>query len=555
MTNRYITSLCSCWLILCLSLAAMGNDAWASDRVLLVFHADWCGPCRTVMPSVNALARDGYEVCRVNVDRQPATTAQYGVERVPCFILLDDGREVERIVGPASMEQLKLMYRGHNPKSPNLQISKSSNPLPAWRYERPEGYRAAVVRIICRTDGRTRAIGSGTLVRWGAHIVVLTARHVVKDARSILVELHTKRTCRAKVIAVDAVWDCAVLELEDRLHGVEPAEMEMGQAAMQATGNRLESCGYGPDGRLACNSGLFLGYKRSTATPGGPDDWFAISGRARGGDSGGGVFNQRGRLVGVLWGTDGHEVVCVQAGRLHKLLDAAVPEGAAQMKSILHRAPTPAKRRGEGREERGEKVEQLAIGTSSSLLPWRKEVEEHQRAAADALQRIEARLNELGGGLEAGGVGRGTGAANAPSVHEEDLTLRERLRNRIHDRVENVKERVDGLLDSPFARHAFFIACAGVVIWIAISQHRRAGTPTLLERVSEGVKDRAKAAAVANPALAPLAAAATLNDRIVDGLGQRLRDLDAKLDAKVDSVQQQVNQTALNTPAPNQIGK
>ena len=79
-------------------------------------------------------------------------------------------------------------------------------------------------------------------------------------------------------------------------------------------------------------------------TPDGPDDWFTISGHARGGDSGGGVFNEQGQLVGVLWGTDGQEVVCVQAGRLHKLLDqAVVQEDAAQQKSILQRVPTPAK--------------------------------------------------------------------------------------------------------------------------------------------------------------------------------------------------------------------
>ena len=55
---------------------------------------------------------------------------------------------------------------------------------------------------------RTRSIGSGTLVKWGGKVVVLTARHVVGDAKKIVVELHDKRTHRAKVVAVDAVWDC-----------------------------------------------------------------------------------------------------------------------------------------------------------------------------------------------------------------------------------------------------------------------------------------------------------------------------------------------------------
>ena len=134
-----------------------------------------------------------------------------------------------------------------------------------------------------------------------------------------------------------------MLELDGEPLGVQPADVERGGAAMQTAGNRLESCGYGADGQLACNSGLFLSYKRSNETPNGPDDWFTISGHARQGDSGGGVFNEQGKLVGVLWGTDGQEVVCVQAGRLQKLLDTAIVRtDAAQQKSILQRVPTPA---------------------------------------------------------------------------------------------------------------------------------------------------------------------------------------------------------------------
>ena len=180
------------------------------------------------------------------------------------------------------------------------------------------------------------------LVEWNGQVVVLTARHVIQDAQRIVVRLCTGKTLSARLLSADATWDLAVLEFTGyapgsagcatgsasamRFEGVEPVTLELGPAAMQREGSRLESCGYGPDGRLACNSGLFLGYRRSAAAPRGPDDWMILSGHAREGDSGGPVFNERGRLVGVLWGTDGEEVVAVQAGRLHLLLEAAVPE-------------------------------------------------------------------------------------------------------------------------------------------------------------------------------------------------------------------------------------
>ena len=407
--------------------------------VLLDFCADWCGPCQAAKPAVDSLASEGYAVRRVNIDENKELAARYGVERIPCFIMLERGREVERVVGPASVERLRRMYRskgsgvkgqGPEERNPKSEIQNPKSPVaphPAWRYEWPVGHRAAVVRVYCEETGqvgnlphvvRTRSIGSGTLVKWGGRVVVLTARHVVKDAKRIVVELHDKRTHPAKVVAVDAVWDCAVLELEGEPIGVDPVEVERGEAAMQTAGNRLESCGYGPDGRLACNSGLFLGYKRSAAAPDGPDDWFTISGHARSGDSGGGVFNEAGKLVGVLWGTDGQEVVCVQAGRLQKLLCTAIPEDATQQKSILQRAPTPAKP-----TERdccpGGNCAAIDVAVAGSkkdpLLPWRKETksrddaqdariealielqERRARAAVPAPPKVEPPLEQSGG--------------------------------------------------------------------------------------------------------------------------------------------------------------
>jgi hypothetical protein len=90
---------------------------------------------------------------------------------------------------------------------------------------------------------------------------------------------------------------------------------------------------------------VFLGYKRSSQAPNGPDDWMEMSGHARGGDSGGPIFNANGRVVGVLWGTDGEHVVGVQAGRIHLLLEEALPQVVEQkafvLLGIFERKPTP----------------------------------------------------------------------------------------------------------------------------------------------------------------------------------------------------------------------
>lgn len=320
-----------------------GAAAACAQTTLLDFYCDSCGPCREMAPAVDALARDGYAVQRINVSANRELAARFNVTSIPCFVVIERGREVDRVVGLTTVERLKFKLR--RPPARLEVDAKKGQPRPAWRYERPAKHRAAVVRIYCQDDVRTRSIGSGVLVRWEKRIVVLTARHVVQDAKKIVVQFHTKQACNARVLKVDAVWDCAVLELIGRPDGVEAATMEIGDAAMQSEGNRLESCGYGPDGKLACNSGLFVSYKRSSEAKNGPDDWMEISGHARSGDSGGPIFNEQGHVVGVLWGTDGEHVVGVQAGRVHKLLDEAVPAEVEQKAllslSVFERKPTP----------------------------------------------------------------------------------------------------------------------------------------------------------------------------------------------------------------------
>ncbi len=326
------------------SYSVVGRGVGLRQTTLLDFYSDACGPCRAMAPAVDALAHSGYAVQRINVTENRELAARFNVTAIPCFVVVDGNREVDRVVGLTTVERLKLKLRRQ--PAPNKREAKKGRPHPAWRYERAAGYRAAVVRIYCQDDAHTRSIGSGVLVRWEKRIVVLTARHVVQDAKKVLVQFHTRRTCYARVLKTDLVWDCAVLQLVGPPPSdVRPADVEMGDAAMQHQGSRLESCGYGPDGKLACNTGLFLGYKRSTQAKNGPDDWMEISGHARSGDSGGPIFDRQGRVVGVLWGTDGEHVVGVQAGRIHRLLDAAVPAAVQQKSlvslSIIERRPTP----------------------------------------------------------------------------------------------------------------------------------------------------------------------------------------------------------------------
>jgi len=85
--------------------------------VLVDFWAEWCGPCRGLAPTIEALAEEyttRARVVKLNVDGGPATAKRYGIQGIPTLILFKDGAEKERIVGAASKEAIAALIDRHS---------------------------------------------------------------------------------------------------------------------------------------------------------------------------------------------------------------------------------------------------------------------------------------------------------------------------------------------------------------------------------------------------------------------------------------------------------
>ena len=84
--------------------------------VLVDFWAEWCGPCRMMSPTIDAIANDyagRLKVGKLNVDDNPNTAMRYQVRGIPTLLLFKGGRIVEQKVGAAPRTDVQKMVDSH----------------------------------------------------------------------------------------------------------------------------------------------------------------------------------------------------------------------------------------------------------------------------------------------------------------------------------------------------------------------------------------------------------------------------------------------------------
>lgn len=78
--------------------------------VLVDFWAAWCGPCKAIAPTIEALAEEyagQIRVAKLDVDNNPKSAMKFGIRAIPTMIMFKDGEVSDQITGAVGKAQLE----------------------------------------------------------------------------------------------------------------------------------------------------------------------------------------------------------------------------------------------------------------------------------------------------------------------------------------------------------------------------------------------------------------------------------------------------------------
>lgn len=322
-----------------------------------------------MVPLIHSLEAAGYPIRKVDTTQELATAQQYGVTQIPCFIMLVDGRETERVVGAQSQDALVAMFqratqlRTQSP-DPQVALTSAESTVQAPNVAQADaqawsgggaGAPASAPRAMTHTapvspreplrdamaaelvsssvrlkveDASGRSYGTGTIIDTrSGEALVITCGHLFRDSQGkgpITVELFEQTPAGARVIAevpgqvidYNLDRDLGLVSIRPNVP-VRIAPIAPSQTILER-GDRLVSVGCDHGENPTALATRVTNVDRYQGPPNVEASGAPVEGR-----SGGGLFNSAGQLVGVCFAADyeGNEGLYTALESIHGELD------------------------------------------------------------------------------------------------------------------------------------------------------------------------------------------------------------------------------------------
>ena len=338
-----------------LSMVALSaRAASGSDAILISFSSRRCPPCQAMKPVLARLEQDGTPVRHVDVAAEPVIARRYGIRKTPTYVIISGGKERTRLVGMQSVAQLQKAMQTRasgsliptNASRSTLNHSALTNiPAPQTRLAPLRGHanlnrtprfqsrglisatqtaaiesmpsvslaesveRAAAATVRLRVfDGHGHDVGTGTIIdAHGDEALVMTCGHLFRESQGqgkIEVDLFVGgevQTVQGRVLDFEAKHkDIALVTIRPGF-AVQPVEV-IGANERPRSGESVFSFGCDRGDDPTRRDTHVIGVNKLNQHLGASN--IEIRGAPVSGRSGGGLFDSRGRLIGVCNAAD-----------------------------------------------------------------------------------------------------------------------------------------------------------------------------------------------------------------------------------------------------------
>jgi putative thioredoxin len=192
--------------------------------VVVDFWADWCGPCKQLMPVLEKLANEyagAFLLAKVNADEQQMLASQLGVRSLPTVMVIKEGQPIDGFAGAQPESAVREMLQKHLPSPWDLKIAEATTLLDA-------GETAQALSVLRTAWEDSKRLPEVTMAYAGA---LIEAKRL-DDAEAALSEI--------RMVDQDAVYEQLKAQIELAREASKSPEIEALEAQLASDEGNYE---------------------------------------------------------------------------------------------------------------------------------------------------------------------------------------------------------------------------------------------------------------------------------------------------------------------------